>query len=165
MIQETLQQIAGKAQEAITSAANADALEVVRVEYLGRNGALAGLSKEMKNLKPEEKASVGKLLNQVKNSLEQEFDARKAAFDKVALDARLEAEWIDLTLPAAGTRPGSIHPCTQVQQEIEDLFVSLGFTVLDGPEVETEYNNFDALNIPADHPALAKCAFSASGPR
>ena len=153
MIQETLQQIAGKAQEAITSAANADALEVVRVEYLGRNGALAGLSKEMKNLKPEEKSSVGKLLNQVKNSLEQEFDARKAAFDKVALDARLEAEWIDLTLPAAGTRPGSIHPCTQVQQEIEDLFVSLGFTVLDGPEVETEYNNFDALNIPADHPA------------
>ena len=67
--------------------------------------------------------------------------------------ARLDAEWIDVTLPAPGPRPGSLHPITQIQTEIEDLFVSLGFMVLDGPEVETEYHNFDALNIPPEHPA------------
>ena len=154
IIEDSLKEISSKAQAAIAAAATPDALEMVRVEYLGRNGSLAGLSKEMKSLKPEEKASAGKLLNQVKNSLEQDFETRKAAFDKALLDARLATEWIDLTLPpATGPKPGSLHPCTQIQQEIEDLFVSLGFTVLDGPEVETEYNNFDALNIPGDHPA------------
>ena len=153
MIEDSLKEISSMAQAAIAGAATADALEVVRVEYLGRNGSIAALSKEMKSLKPDEKASAGKLLNQVKNSLEQVFEARKAAFDKALLDARLATEWIDLTLPQPGTKPGSLHPCTQIQQEIEDLFVSLGFTVLDGPEVETEYNNFDALNIPGDHPA------------
>ncbi len=70
-----------------------------------------------------------------------------------ALNARLKHEWLDLTLPAPGARPGSLHPVTIIQNEIEDLFTSLGFAVLDGPEVETEYHNFDALNIPADHPA------------
>ena len=153
MIEDSLKEISSKAQAAIAGAASADQLEVVRVEYLGRNGSLASLSKEMKGLKPAEKASVGKLLNQVKNSLEQDFETRKATFEKALLDARLTTEWIDLTLPPPGTKPGSLHPCTQIQQEIEDLFVSLGFTVLDGPEVETEYNNFDALNIPGDHPA------------
>ena len=88
-----------------------------------------------------------------KQEFETKFDARKAALESAALDARLESEWIDLTAPAPGVRPGSLHPVTQVQRELEDLFVSLGFTVLDGPEVETEYYNFDALNIPSDHPA------------
>jgi phenylalanyl-tRNA synthetase alpha chain len=137
----------------IGSAANLEQLETVRVEVLGRKGSLAGLSKEMGKLAPEERARVGKELNAAKQELEAAFDARKAEFDAAALNARLDAEWLDLTLPANGIRRGSLHPITQIRQEIEDLFLSLGFSVLDGPEVETEYYNFDALNIPADHPA------------
>jgi phenylalanyl-tRNA synthetase alpha chain len=139
--------------EKIRSAATLEQLEAVRVEVLGRKGLLAGLSKEMGKLAPEERARVGKELNAAKQELESAFDARKVEFDSAALNARLDAEWMDLTLPASGIKRGRLHPVTQIQQEIEDLFRSLGFTVLDGPEVETEYYNFDALNIPADHPA------------
>jgi phenylalanyl-tRNA synthetase alpha chain len=85
--------------------------------------------------------------------LEEALERRNREFEGAALSARLDAEWIDLTLPAPGSRPGSLHPITQIQMEIEDLFVSLGFMVLDGPEAETEYHNFDALNIPPEHPA------------
>ena len=120
---------------------------------LGRKGALAAISKEMGKLTPEERSRVGKLLNGAKQALEGALEARKAEFDRAALQARLDAEWVDLTLPAVGPRRGSLHPITIIQSEIEELFVSMGFTVLDGPEVETEQNNFDALNIPGDHPA------------
>jgi phenylalanyl-tRNA synthetase alpha chain len=128
-------------------------LEAVRIDALGRKGALAQVSKEMGKLAPEERARVGKLLNSAKQTLEQALEARVAAFDETALRARLDAEWLDLTLPAPGPRRGHLHPLTQVQRELEELFLSLGFAVLDGPEVETEYHNFDALNIPSDHPA------------
>ena len=128
-------------------------LEHIRVEVLGRKGTLAGLSKDFGKLTPDERATFGKDLNASKHSLETAFDARKAAFDAAALAEKLEAEWLDLTIPPSGQRPGSLHPLTQLQRKIEQLFTSLGFAVLDGPEVETEFNNFDALNIPADHPA------------
>jgi phenylalanyl-tRNA synthetase alpha chain len=107
----------------------------------------------MGKLAPEERARAGKLLNQVKNDLESLILAAQNKFSAQTMAARLNAEWIDVTLPAPGPRPGSLHPITQIQTEIEDLFVSLGFMVLDGPEVETEYHNFDALNIPPEHPA------------
>src|SRR5579875_1474368 len=122
--QSALQQLA--------AAATLEAVEAVRVEALGRNG---------------------KLLNSAKQELESKIEARKAELESKALEARLDAEWLDLTAPAPGPRLGSLHPVTRIQQELEELFVSLGFTVLDGPEVESEYYNFDALNIPADHPA------------
>ncbi|BDC47890.1 phenylalanine--tRNA ligase alpha subunit [Bryobacterales bacterium F-183] len=137
----------------IAAAASLDDLEPLRVEVLGRNGALAGVSKDFKKLTPEDRARIGKLLNEVKQAVESAFEARKAGFETAALNARLDAEWLDLTLPASGVRPGALHPVTRIQREIEELFVSLGFTVLDGPEVETEVNNFDALNIPPTHPA------------
>lgn len=137
----------------LAAAATIEAVEAVRVEALGRKGKLNEIGKELGRLAPEERKNIGKLLNAVKQDLEAQLEARKAALDSAALDARLKAEWFDPTTPAPGTRPGSLHPVTQVQREIEDLFVSLGFTVLDGPEVESEYYNFDALNIPADHPA------------
>ncbi len=130
-----------------------EAVEAVRVEALGRKGKLNEISKEFGKLTPDERKNIGKLLNTVKQDLETKLEARKATLDSVALDARLASEWIDLTTPASGARPGHLHPVTQVQRELEDLFVSLGFAVLDGPEVESEYYNFDALNIPADHPA------------
>ena len=114
---------------------------------------LAQISKEMGKLAPEERARVGKLLNSSKQALEEGLERRKREFEESALRVRLAAEWIDVTLPAPGPRMGSLHPVTQIQMEIEDLFVSLGFMVLDGPEVETEYHNFDALNIPREHPA------------
>jgi phenylalanyl-tRNA synthetase alpha chain len=107
----------------------------------------------MSKVAPEQRGAIGKLLNAVKQEVEAALEKKAGEFANAALRARLDAEWMDLTLPAPGLRPGSLHPITQIQAEIEDLFVSMGFTVLDGPEVESEYYNFDALNIPADHPA------------
>jgi len=137
----------------ILAAATADDLEAVRVEVLGRKGLLTQLSKDMGKLAAEERASRGKFINTAKQTLEAAYEHRKLEFERAALQKRLDAEWVDLTVPAPGVRPGSLHPITRIQWEIEDLFRSLGFTVLDGPEVETEFHNFDALNIPADHPA------------
>jgi phenylalanyl-tRNA synthetase alpha chain len=152
-IAETLTDLEARAAALLDQAAAADDLEAARVEFLGRKGALALISKEMGKLTPEDRAQVGRLLNGVKQNLEARYDARKAAFERAALDARLSGEWLDLTLPAPGPRPGKLHPLTQIQHELEELFTSLGFAVVDGPEVETEWYNFDALNIPPAHPA------------
>ena len=153
MLEAKLESLAEEARRAVAAAAEAAELEAVRVRYLGRKGELSQISRQMGKLAPEERARIGRLLNTVKRELEELLDERKQRFEEEALRARLESEWVDLTLPAPGPRPGSLHPVTQIQAEIEDLFVSLGFTVLSGPEVETEYNNFDALNIPPEHPA------------
>jgi len=152
-LEATLTGLEKQARERIAAAKTPEELEAVRVDALGRKGALAQASKQLGKLPPEERAQAGKLLNAVKTALETAFEARKAEFDRTAMAAKLDAEWVDLTLPAPGPGPGSLHPVTQVQMEIEDLFRSMGFAVLDGPEVETEYHNFDALNIPPDHPA------------
>jgi phenylalanyl-tRNA synthetase alpha chain len=152
-LESVLRELEARARERIAAAAIPEELEAVRVEVLGRKGALAQISRQFGKLVPEERSRLGKLLNDIKQSIETALDTGKAGFDKRALAARLDAEWIDLTLPAPGPRPGSLHPVTQVQMEIEDLFTSMGFAVLSGPEVETEFRNFDALNIPADHPA------------
>ena len=137
----------------LASADTLDAVEAVRVEALGRKGRLAEISKQFGKLDAQERARIGKLLNAAKQELESKIDARQAELERQALDLRLDSEWIDLTTPAPGVRPGSLHPVTQVQRELEEVFASMGFAVLDGPEVESEYYNFDALNIPADHPA------------
>jgi phenylalanyl-tRNA synthetase alpha chain len=153
MLEESIQELESRSLGRIASAATAEELEAVRVEAVGRKGALAQFSKDMGKLAPEDRKRAGMLLNGAKQRLEAALDARKAEFDRAALAARLDAEWIDLTLPAPGPRRGHLHPITRIQRELEQLFVSLGFAVLDGPEVETEYHNFDALNIPGDHPA------------
>jgi len=153
VLEDQIKQLQAAALARIQEARSIDALEAVRVDMLGRKGSLGQFSKEFGKLAAEERAAAGKALNAAKQTIESAFDRRKQAFDAEALDARLQTEWIDLTLPAPGPRPGSLHPVTQVQIEIEDLFTSLGFAILDGPEVETEYHNFDALNIPATHPA------------
>jgi phenylalanyl-tRNA synthetase alpha chain len=150
---ELLSGLRTSALERIEAATTLEQLEPLRVEVLGRNGAIAGVSKDFKKLTPEDRARIGKLLNEVKQQVESAFEARKSGFETAALNARLDAEWLDLTLPATGVKPGALHPVTRIQREIEELFVSLGFAVLDGPEVETEVNNFDALNIPPTHPA------------
>ncbi len=137
----------------LEDAATLESIEAVRVEFWGRKGKLALVSKEFGKLTPEERARTGKLLNEYKQEFERLYEQRKSRLESAALDARLESEWIDLTAPAPGIRPGSLHPVTQVQKELEDLFISLGFAIMDGPEVETEHYNFDALNIPSHHPA------------
>ncbi|MBX9602109.1 MAG: phenylalanine--tRNA ligase subunit alpha [Bryobacteraceae bacterium] len=153
MLAERIARIQSTALSKIESAGKLEELEAVRVEALGRKGELALLSKELGKLAPEERAEAGKLLNAAKQALESRLEDRKRVFAAAALNLRLESEWLDLTLPAPGIRPGSLHPVTRIQREIEDLFTSLGFTVVDGPEVETEHYNFDALNIPPSHPA------------
>ena len=153
MLESRLEELRRAALAAFTSAASVEALEEARVEALGRKGTLAQISKEFGKLTPEERSRLGKLLNSVKQDLESECQTKQQQFEQAALAGRLANEWIDVTLPAPGIRPGSLHPITQIQTEIEDLFTSLGFAVLDGPEMESEENNFDALNIPASHPA------------
>jgi phenylalanyl-tRNA synthetase alpha chain len=153
LLEEKIRELQSSALERIHSATTPEALEAVRVDVLGRKGLLAGFSKEFGKLTPDARAAAGKALNAAKEAIEAAFDAKNKAFADAALAKRLESEWLDLTLPAPGVRPGSLHPVTQIQAEIEDLFTSLGFAVLDGPEVEDEYHNFDALNIPAEHPA------------
>jgi phenylalanyl-tRNA synthetase alpha chain len=148
-----MQELIDGALARIQSASTSEELEAVRVEVLGRKGVLTQLSKDMGKLSPEERAARGKFINASKDALESAWQARHAEFERAALAKRLDGEWLDLTVPAPGPRPGTLHPITQIQWEIEDLFRSLGFSVLDGPEVETEFHNFDALNIPADHPA------------
>jgi phenylalanyl-tRNA synthetase alpha chain len=153
VLERDIEEVRRRALERIESAANAEDLEAVRVDALGRKGFLSNVSKSFGKLAPDERARAGKLLNEAKQAIEAALEQRRTTFEEVALKAKLDSEWVDLTLPAPGIRPGSLHPVTQVQTEIEDLFISMGFAVLDGPEVETEYNNFDALNIPPDHPA------------
>ena len=154
MLDESIQELAARALERIAAAGTAEELEAVRVEMLGRKGgALAGISKGMGKLSPEERKRIGQVLNQAKQEIESALDARKAEFEQIALAAKLDSEWLDLTLPAPGAKRGHLHPISRIQRELEELFISLGFAVLDGPEVENEYHNFDALNIPADHPA------------
>ncbi len=148
-----LEEVDAAAKVRIARASTAAELEEVRIDVLGRKGTLTALSKEMGKVAAGERAEVGKRLNAAKQSIESALEARQAKFGEAALAARLEAEWVDLTLPAPGPRPGSLHPITTLQAEIEDLFTSMGFAVLDGPETEGEWYNFDALNIPPDHPA------------
>jgi phenylalanyl-tRNA synthetase alpha chain len=153
MLEAQLEELRRATLAAFASAGSIEELEEARVQALGRKGALAQSSKELSKLAPEERAKLGKLLNSVKQDLETAYGEKKGRFEKAELAERLAKEWIDVTLPAPGIRPGSLHPITQLQGEIEDLFTSLGFAVLEGPEVETEEHNFDALNIPPAHPA------------
>ena len=153
MLDQSIQELESRSLARIAAAASEEELEAARVDALGRKAPLAQAGKEMGKLASEDRARIGKLLNSARQNIEQSLEARKQAFAEIALKARLDAEWLDLTLPAPGPRRGHLHPITRIQRELEELFSSLGFAVLDGPEVEDEYHNFDALNIPPDHPA------------
>ncbi len=122
MLEEKIKALHASALNDLAVATTLEAVEGVRVEALGRKGKLAELSKELGRLPPDQRGPQGKALNAAKQELESKIDAKKAALEAAALDARLESEWIDLTAPAPGIRPGSLHPVTQVQQELEELF-------------------------------------------
>jgi len=153
MLDGSIEELESRSLARIAAAADAAELESARVEALGRKGWLGQFSKEMGRLSPEERKRLGQLLNGARERLEAALEARQRQDAAAALEARLAGEWLDVTLPAPGPRRGHLHPITRIQRELEALFSSLGFAVLDGPEVETEYHNFDALNIPRDHPA------------
>ena len=145
MLDGQLEELRRATLAAFASAVSVEELDDSRAGALGRKGTLAQITKDFAKLPPDERARVGKLLNAVKQGLESEYEEKRRRFEQADLANRLAKEWIDVTLPAPGLRPGSLHPITQLQNEIEDLFASLGFAVLDGPEVETEEHNFDAL--------------------
>jgi len=153
MLDQSIQELESRSLARIAAAASEEDLEAVRVDALGRKGPLAQAGKEMGRLAPEDRARIGKLLNSARQNIEQALVTRQQTFAEDNLRARLDSEWLDVTLPAPGPRRGHLHPITRIQRELEELFSSLGFAVLDGPEVEDEYHNFDALNIPPDHPA------------
>ena len=128
-------------------------LEAFRVEFLGRKGRIAQLFKTLAEIKPTERAEVGRLLNALKKRATAALAVRQSELEQTTVEKRLLQEKADLTLPGSYHPLGHLHLLTQVQHEIESIFLRMGFDVATGPEIETEYHNFDALNIPADHPA------------
>jgi len=139
----------------IEAAGDEPALEVVRVSALGKKGRISELMKSLGAMSPEDRKSAGAALNEVKDAVSAALETRKGALKNAALDARLSAERLDVTLPVlqAPELSGRIHPISQVMDEILSIFAGMGFTLAEGPDIETDENNFTALNIPADHPA------------
>jgi len=137
----------------IAAAGSPADLESLRVHYLGKKGALTGCLKEMGRLSPEERPEIGKVANKVKTAIETLLASREAEINKIESEKRLSQETVDVTLPGRSINVGGLHPITTVLREIVDILVRMGFEVAEGPEVEKEYYNFEALNFPADHPA------------
>jgi phenylalanyl-tRNA synthetase alpha chain len=131
------------------------ALDQVRVRYLGKSGLLTAELKQLGRLPKEERPQAGQAINKAKVQVQEAIEARKRELEQAVLSARLAAERIDVTLPGRGQRPGGLHPITRTLQRIERLFAAAGFSIAEGPEVEDDYHNFEALNIPAHHPARA----------
>jgi len=137
----------------IGACGDAESLRAVEREYLDKGGVVAKLLAEIPSLEPKDRPVRGAEANQLKAAILAALQARGEELDREALEAERSGAGFDPTLPAAATERGSLHPITQVKREVEDLFLSMGYTILDGPEVELGFYNFDALNIPADHPA------------
>ena len=148
-----LEKLAAEALKELSGAGGIDAALQVKTKFLGRKGEVASLLKELGSLAPEERKKAGEAINAVKVSLEEAFDARIASIEAAGRAEKLRSERVDVTLPGRSIRPGRIHPVTQVMEEIEEIFSGLGFDVAEGPEVELDYYNFEALNLPKDHPA------------
>ena len=152
---QSLEDIKAEAAAAIDAAADVAALEELRVSYLGKKGALTGLLKGLGQLSAEERPKAGAEINAVKQVLNEQLNARKESLQSEALSAQLAAEAIDVTLPGRRSEAGALHPITRTIQRMETFFASMGFDVVEGPEIEDDYHNFEALNIPAHHPARA----------
>ena len=140
---------------AIAAAPDLAVLDQVRVRYLGKSGDLTLLLKQLGGLPKEERPAAGQLINAAKDQVAQAIETRKAVLEQAALAARLAAGRLDVTLPGRGQRTGGLHPVTRTLRRIERLFADAGFAVAEGPEVESAYHNFEALNIPEHHPARA----------
>lgn len=152
---ENLEVLVTQALEAVQQAADINALEQLRVQYLGKKGELTQVMKTLGNIPPEERPQVGAMVNDAKQRVQSVLNARKSDMEAAALNARLAAERVDVTLPGRGQTTGGLHPVTRTMERIEEFFSRVGYTVAEGPEVEDDYHNFEALNIPGHHPARA----------
>jgi len=137
----------------IDAASDLAALEDIRVAALGKKGSVSELMKGLGRMSPEERKEMGPALNSLKNDVADAITARKDVLEEAALDARLKSEKVDITLPVLDHAAGSVHPISQVMDEIAEIFASLGFDVAEGPDIESDFHNFTALNIPPEHPA------------
>ena len=152
-MKEQLEKIRQAAAAALESVETAEALDAVRVKYLGKKGELTAVLRGMGALSAEERPIIGQMANEVRAFVEGEIENKKAIVAAKEREAKLKNEVIDVTMPGKRNAAGRLHPLNQVQNEIIDIFTGMGFSVAEGPDIELDYYNFEALNIPADHPA------------
>ena len=152
-MKEQLEQIKAQALQAIHAAADAPALDALRVRVLGKKGELTTILKQMGKLSAEERPVIGQMANEVRQTLEDAVARRQEELKAKELDRRLASEKLDITMPGKTRAEGGLHPLSIVQEDLIDIFRSMGFDVVDGPEIETDYYCFEALNVPKDHPA------------
>ena len=146
-------ELRGKFLEQIGQAPDADALEGVRLAALGKKGEISLKMRELGQMSPEDRQTAGPALNSLKSEIDAALKARRAALEDAALDARLKTEWLDVTLPGRARPQGTIHPISQVMDELTAIFADMGFSVAEGPQIESDWYNFDALNIAPEHPS------------
>lgn len=152
---ENLESLVSDALGEVAGATDARALDDVRVRYLGKKGTLSALLKGLGGLSSEERPAAGARINEGKQQVQAAIDERRRTLEGAALDQKLVAEALDVTLPGRGEQPGALHPVTRMRRRMEDFFLRLGFDIAEGPEVEDDFHNFEALNIPPHHPARA----------
>ena len=152
-IETALKTLAAKAENSIEQTTTLEDLEQLRVNYLGKKGELSQILREMGKLTPEERPRLGAIANEVKESVQSLLESRRESLQNAQIKAKLAAETLDVTLPALSRPLGRIHPLNSTVDRMIDIFVGLGYSIATGPQVETDYYNFEALNIPADHPA------------
>ncbi len=143
------------AEASVAAAQDLTALDAIRVQYLGKKGVFTAQLKQLGKLSAEQRPKAGQVINQAKQALQASLNARKQVLEDAKVNAQLEAERIDVSLPGRGLQNGGLHPVTRTMRRIEALFVQMGFEVATGPEIEDDHHNFEALNIPAHHPARA----------
>lgn len=152
-MQAQIAEIRQQALDSVENAQNMQELTAARVRFLGKKGELTKLLRSMGGLSPEERPVFGKMVNEVRDELEEIWDKREAELFRLEEEQRLQAEALDITLPGRKPAQGTLHPITLVVNEAKEIFMGMGYEVVDGPEVELDYYNFEALNIPPDHPA------------
>lgn len=152
-MREELENIRTEAVTKIKKSISSDNLEEIRVKYLGKKGVLTGILRGMGSLSPEERPAAGKLANEVREEIENAIESAKKSIKEKEREQRLAFETIDVTMPGKANSIGGVHPLTKVLDEIQEIFLGMGFSVAEGPEVELDYYNFEALNIPKNHPA------------
>jgi phenylalanyl-tRNA synthetase alpha chain len=150
-----LQQLLASAREEIAQSTTIEQLEQVRVRLLGKKGEITAQLKSLGEMAPDARKAAGARINEAKEEITQALEARRAALEAEKLSQQLASETIDVTLPGRGQDIGGLHPVTRVRRRIEQIFRNAGFTIADGPEIEDDWHNFEALNIPANHPARA----------
>jgi phenylalanyl-tRNA synthetase alpha chain len=154
-LSDALKELVRNAQLAINGAQDLKALDDLRVAYMGKKGEITQRMQTLGKLAPEERKEAGKHINNAKQAIQAAIEARKSSLELAALNAKLAAEAVDVTLPGRGHDNGGLHPVTMTLRRIEKLFAQLGFETAEGPEIEDDYHNFEALNIPESHPARA----------